>query len=83
MRGCFYYYSDWSVPQISDEKRLCSIITGQDGEYDSVIIPRRKSSILDVLKVRYRVVAEGYPGASHNRRGLMWVEGLRDEKKGL
>ena len=83
MRGGFYYYSDWSVPQISDEKRLRSIITGQDGEYDSVIIPRRKSSILDVLKVRYRIVAEGYPGASHNRRGLMWVEGLRDEKKGL
>ena len=81
MRGCFYYYCDWSVPRITDERRLRGIVTGQDQEFDSVIIPCRKSSVLDRLKLPYRVVAEGYPGAMHHKRGILWVEGLKRTEK--
>ena len=81
MRGCFYYYCDWSVPQIIDGKRLRGIIVGQDREFDSVIIPCRKPSILDLLKVPFRVVAKGYPGAIHHKRGILWIEGLKRTEK--
>jgi len=81
MRGCFYYYCGWSVPQITDEKRLRDIVMGQDRQFDSVIIPYLKSSVLDRLKLPYRIVAEGYPGASHHRRGVLWVAGVKDAEK--
>jgi 4-amino-4-deoxy-L-arabinose transferase-like glycosyltransferase len=81
MLGSFYYYCDWSVPRITDEKRLLGIITGQDREFDSVIVPCRESSILGLLKVPCRVIAEGYPGAAHHKRGILWVEGLKHIEK--
>jgi 4-amino-4-deoxy-L-arabinose transferase-like glycosyltransferase len=81
MRGCFYYYCDWSVPRITDERRLRGIVMGQDREFDSVMIPSRESSILDLLKVPYCIVAEGYPGAIHHRRGILWIEGVKGAEK--
>jgi len=77
MRGCFYYYGDWSVPQIEDEEKLAGILKGENDRFDSVIISEIRS-VDDLVKAPYRVLLEGYPGAADRVRPIVWIEGVHE-----
>ena len=71
----FYYYCDWSVPQIHDKARLEKILQHRDQDFDSLII-NRTHSLAKLLPLPYHVLAVGNPRHSRkNRRKLFWVAG--------
>ena len=74
MLANFYYYCDWPVPQIRSENRLQKILNDKDDEFDSIIIGNI-SSIPDLVKSPYHLIAEGDPGGFNHRRRIFWVEG--------
>jgi len=75
MRGYFYYYCDWSVPQIKNPDRLRKIIAGMDPEYDSIIVPGRKLAQVEQLKSLYRIIGENYPSKTNWKRKTYWLKG--------
>ena len=75
MRAYFYYYCDWSVPQIRDPDRLRKIMAGTDPEYDSIIVPDRKLAQLEQLKSPYRIIGENHPNKTNRKRKTYWVKG--------
>ena len=78
MQGCFYYYGDWPVKQISDENRVRKIVNGDDSDFDAVIINRdcsRQKAIdfIDkLIKGPYQIIEEAYTG---NKRRVFWIKG--------
>lgn len=76
MLANFYYYCNWSVPQVRTEDRLREIIKGKDDEFDSIIISN-VPSIPDLVKSPYHLIAEGDPGGFNHRRRIFWVEGSK------
>jgi len=74
MLANFYYYCDCSVPQVRSEDRLRNIIKGKDDEFDSIIIGNVPSSIPDLVKSPYHLIAEGYPGGFKHKRRIVWLE---------
>jgi hypothetical protein len=75
MRGYFYYYCNWSVPQIRNPARLRKIISGIDTEYDSIIVNSRKLAKLEQLKSLYRIIGENYPSKTNWKRKTYWITG--------
>ena len=75
MRGYFYYYCDWSVPQIRRSDRLRKIIAGMDPEYDSIIVPDGKLAQLEQVKSLYRIIGENHPSETNRKRKIYWVKG--------
>lgn len=75
MRAYFYYYCDWSVPQIRDPDRVRKIIAGIDSEYDSIIVNGRKLDQLAQLKSLYRIIGENYPSKTNWKRKVYWITG--------
>ncbi|MFO7972154.1 MAG: hypothetical protein R6U40_10435 [Desulfobacterales bacterium] len=75
MRGYFYYYCDWSVPQIKDPDRLGKIMAGIDLQYDSIIVPDKKLAKLEQLKLPYRIIGENHPSKTNWKRKIYWVKG--------
>jgi 4-amino-4-deoxy-L-arabinose transferase-like glycosyltransferase len=75
MRAYFYYYCDWSVPQIRDPDRLRKIIAGIDPEYDSIIVPDRRLAQLEQLKPFYHTICESHPNKTNRKRKTYWVKG--------
>jgi 4-amino-4-deoxy-L-arabinose transferase-like glycosyltransferase len=75
MRAYFYYYCDWSVPQIRDPDRLRKIIAGVDPEYDSIIVSDRRLAQLEQLKSPYRIIGESHPNKTNRKRKTYWVKG--------
>jgi hypothetical protein len=82
MLGCFYYYSDWAVPQITDDTRINRIISGTDAQYDSVIVnkdsvrPEAIQYINERVTSPYRILEEKYTGHDKHPRGVFWIKGL-------
>jgi len=75
MRAYFYYYCEWSVPQIRDPDRLRKIIAGIDPEYDSIIVPDRRLAQLEQLKPFYHTICESHPNKTNRKRKTYWVKG--------
>ena len=75
MRAYFYYYCNWSVPQIRNPDRLRKIIAGIDPEYDSVIVPYKRLTQLKRLTPLYRTIGESYPNKINRKRKTYWVKG--------
>jgi 4-amino-4-deoxy-L-arabinose transferase-like glycosyltransferase len=75
MRAYFYYYCDWSVPQIRNPDRLRKIMAGMDPEYNSIIVPDRKLAQLEQLKSPYRIIGENHPNKTNRKRKTYWVKG--------
>ena len=75
MRGYFYYYCNWSVPQIRDPDRLRKIMAGMDPEYDSIIVPDGKLAQLEQLKSPFRIIGENHPNNTNRKRKTYWVKG--------
>lgn len=75
MLANFYYYCNWSVPQIESEERLQALLEHKDSQFDSVIINGTRS--LDrLLKVPYHIIEEGNPRNSRkNRKKIYWIAG--------
>jgi len=74
-QATFYYYCDWSVPQIKSEERLRAILKHEDADYDSIII-NKASSLEELLKVPYHIIAEASPRHSNkNKKKIFWVAG--------
>jgi len=73
MRGYFYYYCNWSVPQIRDKGRLNKILSGTDKEFDSVIISHAPK-ILDAIEPPNKIAAETDVGSFHHKRKIYWVK---------
>jgi len=81
MRANFYYYCDWSVPQIESEERLQAILQHKDNDYDSIIISKA-SSLEKLLKSPYRVIIEGNPRHSRKlKKKIFWVKGVAANEK--
>lgn len=80
MLGCFYFYSNWAVPQITDKARVARIIAGTDPQYDSIIInkdmPRQRAVafIKDLAPSSCRILDVLYTG-DRDSRGVFWVKG--------
>jgi len=65
--ACFYCYSEWSVPRITEKSRLSRIVSGQDGEFDKVIVTR-EPSLKPLFNVPFRVALQAFMGDKlHNR----------------
>ncbi len=76
MLANFYYYCDWSVPQIESEEHLQTILQHKDDKYDTIIINKTRS-LKNLLKSPYHVIAEGNPRHSRkSKRHIYWVEGI-------
>jgi len=81
MTGCFYYYSNWAVPRISDISRVNRIISGKDDQFDSIIInidePRSKAieSIGNMIKVPWRIADETHTGNPKHCRRIFRLTG--------
>ena len=83
MMGCFYFYDNWTMPQLGEESRLKKIICATDPEFDSVIVNRdhpRPEAIAYIdaqTGCPYRILAEKYTGSGgKHARGLFWIKGL-------
>ena len=80
MLGCFYYYSDWKVPQIRDGKKINDILSGQNNTYDSILTDRRSRRALKegsaLFGLPYHIITKAIAG---HKRKLFWVEGLKPE----
>ena len=80
LSGCFYYYSDWKVPQIKNTKKINDILSGQDNRYNSIIkdcrINNKKAFGTGLFESPYHIISETMIG---HKRKLFWVEGLRPE----
>lgn len=80
MLGCFYFYADWTVPQIHDKVRVNRIVAEADPRYDSIIISRHAhydaamKFIKGLVTVPYRIIEEQYTG-DRSSRGVFWIEG--------
>ncbi len=78
MAGCFYYYADWPVEQITDENRIRKIIKGEDPEFKSIIVnrdcPRKEAvdSMNELINGPYRIIEEAYTG---KKRRIFWIDG--------
>ncbi len=80
LQANFYYYCDWSVPQIESEERLQSILQHQDADYDSIIISKTRS-LETLLKSPYKVIIEGNPRHSRKlKKKIFWVKGVATNK---
>ncbi len=76
MQANFYYYCDWSVPQIKSEERLQAILQHQDEAFDTVIINKARS-LDELLKSPYKIILEGNPRHSHKlKKKIFWVSGI-------
>jgi len=74
-RAMFYFYCDWTVPLISDNKRVLTVVAGKDREYDSVIVTE-DTSIPDFFAgTPYKIITEEQVGAGKHKRGLYWITG--------
>jgi len=81
MSAYFYYYCDWSVPQIRNPDRIRKIMDGIDPEYDSVIVTDKKLDRLEQLKSPYRIIGESHPSETNRKRKTYWVTGLEPDRK--
>jgi 4-amino-4-deoxy-L-arabinose transferase-like glycosyltransferase len=70
--GCFYCYCDWTVPHVSDKKRLLQIVGGKDKEFKEVIVAR-EPSLSNLFTVPFRVIMGEAPGDKLHRRDLYLV----------
>jgi len=75
MRAYFYYYCNWSVPQIRNLDRLRKIMAGIDPEYDSIIVPYKRLAQLEQVTPLYRTIGESYPHKTNLKRKTYWVKG--------
>jgi len=75
MRAYFYYYCDWSVPQIKDPDRLQKIMAGIDPEFDSLIVPYKKLAQLKRITPLYRTIGQSHPNKTNRKRKTYWVKG--------
>jgi hypothetical protein len=76
MQANFYYYCDWSVPQLESEERIQTILLHQDADYDSIIISKARS-LKKLLKSPYEVIIEGNPRHSRKlKKKIFWVKGV-------
>jgi len=76
MRANFYYYCDWSVPQIKSAERLKAILQHKDRDFDTVIINKARS-LKDLLKSPYKIILEGNPRHSHKlKKKIFWITGI-------
>jgi 4-amino-4-deoxy-L-arabinose transferase-like glycosyltransferase len=66
VRGAFYYYIDWSVPRIQEEERVAAILTGNDAEYDAIIVEGRYLPE-DIIPPGAEVTVQVTPGSSSRR----------------
>lgn len=75
MRGYFYFYCDWSIPQITAPERLHKIVAGLDSNFNSVIIPYKRMSYLEQLDLPYEILAESTPSHTNRKRKVYWIKG--------
>ena len=79
MRANFYYYCDWSVPQIENEERLQAILQHKDKDYDSIIVSKARS-LEKLLKSPFKVITEANPRHSRKlKKKIFWVKGVAAE----
>jgi 4-amino-4-deoxy-L-arabinose transferase-like glycosyltransferase len=69
MRGVFYYYKGWKVPQINDGERIFNILTGKDEDYDSMIVQDPEDPSVSSL---YPVKGEMATG-THDEHRFFWL----------
>lgn len=69
MRGVFYYYKGWKVPQINDGERIFNILTGKDADYDSMIVQDPEDPSVSSL---YPVKGEMATG-THDEHRFFWL----------
>ncbi len=75
MRAYFYYYCNWSVPQVREQPRLRKILSGVDSEFDSIIVPYTQLPQLAQIRLPYLTLAESYPGNISRERKTYWIKG--------
>ncbi len=80
LRGYFYYYRDWPIPQIRDPIRPRKIIAGLDSEFDSVITRTKHFPPPDRINLPYQVVAESHPSNTNRKKKTSWIKILRKKK---
>ncbi len=79
MRGAFSFYTDWQVPQVTDEARIKRILTGQDKIYDSLLVNHRDKhdrlhAETDLAPCPYLILSEMVTG-DHRHRRIFWIKG--------
>ncbi len=82
MRGAFYYYTGWRVPQIRNEDRIKDILFGKDSGFDSLIVSykdrkhkqKRINPESDLAPLPYRILAETSTGDNQKQK-LFWIKG--------
>jgi hypothetical protein len=74
MRANFYYYGNWSVPQIKKKERLQDILAGHDDEFDSIIF-NEVTSVFDVIQLPHQLILETNLCSFKHRKNIFWVRG--------
>jgi 4-amino-4-deoxy-L-arabinose transferase-like glycosyltransferase len=74
MLGSIYYYTEWKVPQITDQNRIQSILQGKDKEYTTLLINRKKvkNRKTELTDSKYNIVKYIVTGRN---RGLFLIKG--------
>lgn len=73
MRGVFYYYMDWKVPQINDGDRIFNILMGKDANYDSIIVQDPKDPAVSSI---YPVMGKMATG-TRDEHQFFWLDPLK------
>ncbi|NOY69104.1 MAG: glycosyltransferase family 39 protein [Deltaproteobacteria bacterium] len=81
MLGCFYYYSDWAVPRVSNVFRVNRILSGKDKQFDSIIINKdgSRSRALEFINktiyIPWQIIQETHTGNPKHSRRIFLITG--------